>query len=116
MSDLIERDAAVGHLREVANTFRLVGSKPNEYAVIDWCADRLSALPALPSAGEWKPASEPPKIGARVLVYCAFTIGEPEINIATYDATDAWPWETDDGNGYSPLVVTHWQPLPEPPK
>ena len=65
---------------------------------------------------EWRPASEPPKIGARVLIYCVFSDGEPEIDMATYDGMGAWPWKTNDGGGYSPSVVTHWQPLPEPPK
>lgn len=57
----------------------------------------------------WKPIETAPKDGTRVLIYM------PGLNDVLSAKFEHGTWQ----HGYwssRPMAVTHWQPLPEPPK
>ena len=61
---------------------------------------------------EWIPASEPPKENCkRVLI----AVRWDDTDIGWYDKKDKC-WRSEYVNCYDAGEVTHWQPMPQPPK
>ena len=104
----------------------------SDYRMFDAAADRLEALEAelaaLREQQRWIPVTEPPKEDGKYLVYIKF-FGSSSIeaicfahhgnDVDDYDLHDmknVW-YDFDAEYGFVPcLGVTHWMPLPEPPK
>lgn len=67
---------------------------------------------------EWIDVNERlPELNTRVLVYYFCAEGYSTITVARFDKYtngDIW-WELDDDN-QELCIVTHWMPLPEPPR
>ena len=59
---------------------------------------------------DWRPIETAPKDGTRVLVFRQASL-DHEVGIARFEGGD---WCDDDDFVY--YGVTHWMPLPEPPK
>ena len=70
---------------------------------LKWCADQL--------ARRWIPVTERlPEIGERVLCYCRANI----YDVLKMRSDGSWVYEI--SRAYMSSFVTHWMPLPEPPK
>lgn len=68
------------------------------------------------TVNEWRPASEPPKENGQYL--CIYRFGGMRMTftrVLDYYATDPTPhFQHTLGEGN--MIVTHWMPLPQPPK
>ncbi len=63
-------------------------------------------------SGEWQPIETAPTDGTEVLVY-GTCFNEGEFMLAIYQLGE---WLETWNNDPIHFVITHWQPLPEPPK
>ena len=76
-----------------------------------WLKDEPTVEPASP----WHRVEEPPKEYGN---YLAVVNGEV-MEVTYSDMMDDWKWSTCDADGFAWIrseLVTHWMPLPEPPK
>jgi hypothetical protein len=87
----------------------------------DFCLLRIVRGEAV-SMGEqgWQPIETAPKDGTRILVFAKW-MGGSERAVVWWgpDARDNFSdgiWHAGFATTYVPEVVTHWMPLPEPPK
>ena len=53
--------------------------------------------------------------GKRVLIFYD-TWKEIFIAARVFNSPDYWCWMDEEDDCYAPMSVTHWMPLPEPPK
>lgn len=107
MSELIRREDAIkATWREPSYT--------DPYNVLTEVRDRINALP---TASPWHRVEEPPKEYGN---YLAVVNGEVmEVTYSDISMRDDWNWSTCDAEGFVWIrseSVTHWMPLPEPPK
>lgn len=68
-----------------------------------------------PTASPWHRVEEPPKEYGN---YLAVVNGEV-MEVTYSDMRDDWKWSTCDADGFAWIrseLVTHWMPMPEPPK
>lgn len=70
---------------------------------------------------EWKPISTAPKDGTKVLLFIRYSENETHMTIAAWkpdrhDRAFEWPWHSIEESGYTTKFVTHFMPLPAPPK
>ena len=76
-----------------------------------WLKDEPTVEPASP----WHRVEEPPKEYGN---YLAVVNGEV-MEVTYSDMRDDWKWSTCDADGFAWIraeLVTHWMPMPEPPK
>ena len=77
----------------------------------------LQLCDAMPAASPWHRVEEPPKEYGN---YLAVVNGEVmEVTYSDISMRDDWNWSTCDAEGFVWIrseSVTHWMPLPEPPK
>ena len=65
-------------------------------------------------SSEWvKAEQEIPEYGKKVVVFVKRASHPHKINFATFNGTG---WRTTSGNHYKVSSITHWMPLPKPPK
>ena len=75
----------------------------------------MNDAPTVESASPWHRVEEPPKEYGN---YLAVVNGEV-MEVTYSDMRDDWKWSTCDAEGFAWIrseSVTHWMPLPEPPK
>ena len=92
---------------------RCLVAKGLECSILGELIDALRAAPAVDAKQEqrWIPVSERlPKYNTFVIVFAEGIVGE-----AVLDDADYWYWAGTDEYA-SEINVTHWMPLPEPPK
>ena len=70
---------------------------------------------------EWQPIETAPKDGTQLLLYCGnewggIIVGHYGDLLLVNDVTDEWETETCWQSGLEKFGVTHWMPLPKPPK
>ena len=102
MSDLIDREA----VREFIKSYR---------HSTDVAFDMEKRLDEIPAASPWHRVEEPPKEYGN---YLAVVNGEV-MEVTYSDMRDDWKWSTCDADGFAWIrseLVTHWMPMPEPPK
>lgn len=107
MSDLIDREAL---LDECLNHYEVGNIEQN--CTMDWICKTVRNFPA---ASTWHRVEEPPKEYGN---YIAVVNGEV-MEVTYSDMRDDWKWSTCDAEGFVWIrseFVTHWMPLPEPPK
>ena len=101
MDDIISRKAAVETLREIKEALRC-GGDPILAALMNTPIQKVEELP---TATPWVKVSDKlPEIGELVLVY---TGDHMDVNFR--EGADNWGFEYDS-------KITHWAPMPEPPK
>ena len=104
MSELIDREA----VREFIKSYR---------HSTDVAFDMEKRLDEIPAASPWHRVEEPPKEYGN---YLAVVNGEVmEVTYSDISMRDDWNWSTCDAEGFVWIrseSVTHWMPLPEPPK
>ena len=109
MSDLIDRQAL---LDECLNHYEVGNIEQN--CTMDWICKTVRNFPA---ASPWHRVEEPPKEYGN---YLAVVNGEVmEVTYSDISMRDDWNWSTCDAEGFVWIrseFVTHWMPLPEPPK
>lgn len=96
-------------LREAVSRLKLATSK-DHWVAIDTIEAALTELMELRAANTWQPIETAPMDGTPVLVFGGIA----------YWRADAHAWYTITGSAYPGRViewpVTHWMPLPTPPK
>ena len=109
MSELIDRQAL---LDECLNHYEVGNIEQN--CTMDWICKTVRNFPA---ASPWHRVEEPPKEYGN---YLAVVNGEVmEVTYSDISMRDDWNWSTCDAEGFVWIrseFVTHWMPLPEPPK
>lgn len=107
MSELIKREDAIKATWQEPSCI-------HPYNVLAEVRDRINALP---TASPWHRVKEPPKEYGN---YLAVVNGEVmEVTYSDISMRDDWNWSTCDAEGFVWIrseSVTHWMPLPEPPK
>ena len=88
---------------------------------IVWCMCKEDFLAGYQAAQQWISVKERlPKEDVAVLVYGQVLNNPPEVIGVRrrYNGDQEWKhtWESEDGFIYREDDVTHWMPLPEPPK
>ncbi|MET3929522.1 hypothetical protein ABIE51_001409 [Lysobacter sp. OAE881] len=74
----------------------------------------LRAAIALMRGQSWQPIETAPKDGTTIII--AYSLGGQHVETAWWDGEGwAYNWHEYDGTSYV-KDVTHWQPLPAPPK
>lgn len=84
----------------------------------EWLAEYLvENLPTIPMPTEWVSVNERlPERNKNVLVYASWD-GTWQTTIGRHSGITGGFWWVYTGHGYAMLYdVTHWMPLPEPPK
>lgn len=79
------------------------------------CTDMVYEINHIPAAPRWVRCEEEPKEYGN---YLAVVNGEV-MEVTYSDMRDDWKWSTCDAEGFIWIrseLVTHWMPLPEPPK
>ena len=102
MSELIDREA----VREFIKSYR---------HSTDVAFHMEEHLDEVPTASPWHRVEEPPKEYGN---YIAVVNGEV-MEVTYSDMKDDWKWSTCDADGFVWIrseLVTHWMPMPEPPK
>ena len=102
MSELIDREA----VREFIKSYR---------HSTDVAFHMEEHLDEVPTASPWNRVEEPPKEYGN---YIAVVNGEV-MEVTYSDMKDDWKWSTCDADGFVWIrseLVTHWMPMPEPPK
>lgn len=116
--------------REVAQDSSIIPYVGQQHSRCSGCVER--AIDHLASTGrirgEWRPISEAPRDGTRVLVWSDELYMKPYISWwgvdhnAPEDGNEQEEWLTGDGDSwstgyyYTPCKPTHWMPLPPAPK
>ena len=111
MARAIDANVAMKKIREYMEDF------PNAHTRLAACRAILSMLgdedqiPTLTPPNEWVSVEErlPAPTESLVLVYDGAGVG---INMAWYSYAMGWKYRT----GLPGVEITHWMPLPEPPK
>ena len=109
MSELIDRKAAI----------RATWQEPSytdPLNVLTEVRDRINSLPTIPAPRWHRVEEELPKDYGD---YLGYANGEVMFLLFNPDAKDKWKWSACDAEGcfdVSMDEVTHWMPLPEPPK
>lgn len=78
------------------------GDKASVQAVVDMVS----------GAGQWRPIETAPEDGSEFMTYIPGMEGSDAFDFARWDEESGFFWK--DKCGF--IYVTHWQPLPEPPK
>lgn len=107
MSELIDRQAL---LDECLNHYEVGNIEQN--CTMDWICKTVRNFP---TASPWHRVEEPPKEYGN---YLAVVNGEV-MEVTYSDMRDDWKWSTCDADGFAWIrseLVTHWMPMPEPPK
>lgn len=78
--------------------------------VVRWESERKGPMP-----DAWISVKDRlPGVGQRVLTFDGHIVN---IMCVSYDSTKGWgTWDEDDHVGFPLDLVTHWRPLPDPPK
>lgn len=80
-------------------------------------AEQVDDAPTVEPASPWHRVEEPPKEYGN---YLAVVNGEVmEVTYSDISMRDDWNWSTCDAEGFVWIrseSVTHWMPMPEPPK
>lgn len=110
MADYLRRDIVL----EIINT---VDDKNGFARYEDYCVlfDEIDTMPAadVQPVNQWISCKDKmPDDGVNVLIYT----GNRMISLAWYDIDMGYFYICDSDYKYNSLDVTHWQPLPEPPK
>ena len=110
---MIDADELIRNLEGIISDYTSNGIYPEKFGVDDFI-DVVKAMPTLPAPQWIRVEDEKPDIGQYVLVYhkdgnmqCA------QCSRSGYDDRDLW------GLDYyyeGQKEITHWMPLPEPPK
>ena len=111
MSELIDREALKDAVRRYAGEPIKVKDKKCQAI----CLDMLGTIDSQLAASTWHRVEEPPKEYGN---YIAVVNGEV-MEVTYSDMRDDWKWSTCDADGFVWIrseLVTHWMPLPEPPK
>ena len=106
MSDLIRRE-------DLENWLRTECASIDTYEDKEYVIGRLRE--DLPTVNSWRMVEEPPKEYGN---YLAVVNGEV-MEVTYSDMRDDWKWSTCDAEGFVWIrteSVTHWMPMPEPPK
>lgn len=110
---LIDADAIIEVMKKCAE------NPENEQALLCYRYTQkiLEEAPTVEPASPWHRVEEPPKIGVPVLVtFIGYNSGETRCDLlAAYDGI-AWRYWDDDMLDEVMVEITHWMPLPEPPK
>ena len=78
----------------------------------EWYIDHA---PTIQAASPWHRVEEPPKEYGNYLA----VVNDEVMEVTYSDMRDDWKWSTCDADGFAWIrseLVTHWMPLPEPPK
>lgn len=89
-------------------------SREDALAVVQYCENKVEGIMNLPAAQQWISVEDRlPDFGQRVLVVCKHNYCEDDdfIDILISVIFEDKIWRT-----WSGYKVTHWMPLPEPPK
>lgn len=110
-NDLISRKAAI----------ELFSTKPPEYYHTSYIMDELDRLPAIDAiAPGWISVKDrEPPVDQAILVYESYELGPGSIFEVFYDVEyGKWYHVGADKEFFVPRngTITHWMPLPEPPK
>ena len=108
---LIDADANIETMKKCAE------NPESEQALLCYRYTRriLEDAPTIPAASPWHRVEETPKEYGN---YLAVVNGEV-MEVTYSDMRDDWKWSTCDAEGFVWIrseSVTHWMPLPEPPK
>lgn len=110
MSELIKREDAINAVEMFFKDAYIEDSDVH-------CTDMVYEINHIPTASPWHRVEEPPKEYGN---YLAVVNGEVmEVTYSDISMRDDWNWSTCDAEGFVWIrseSVTHWMPLPEPPK
>lgn len=78
----------------------------------------LEALGRIEKAGEWQPAETAPRNGDEFLGCLYGQVAHEAMQLVVFydDSSSPFCWCSPDGPHYHPMALTHWRPLPPPPK
>ena len=113
MAEYIEREKAIECIKPHVKPTTVYGE--GYMRAIEHAVDILELIPAadVQSVNRWISCKDKmPEHGVTVLIYA----GNHMIMLAWYDKDMEYFYICDSDYKYNPLDVTHWQPLPEPPK
>jgi len=126
MAEYISREEAIDKMRSLKSKFRAKNDWDSGYDTA--IAEAFKHIKGVPVADvepidRWIDAQKnpPPVVDRRSMTSESVLIlrdnGRCAVAYYCYDAEDGNYWTTDDDNTmYAWEEVTHWQPLPEPPK
>ena len=108
MAEYISREITLDAIRELSQRY-------NDESLAMFAYDIVTKIPNadVQPVNQWISCKDKmPEHGVNVLIYT----GNSMISLAWYDKDMEYFYICDSDYKYNPLDVTHWQPLPEPPK